>query len=64
MKLLDPDYCKKQAREVSARTKELRNQCVKHDLVRIARSYTLLAEVAESRKKYVAKQAEASCLED
>jgi hypothetical protein len=51
MKLLDPDYCKKQAQEVSARTEELRNQCVKRDLVRIAHSYNLLAELAENRKK-------------
>jgi hypothetical protein len=51
MKLLDPDYCRKQAMEVGAQTEALRNRCVKPDLIRIARSYQLLAELAESRQK-------------
>jgi hypothetical protein len=56
MKLLDPDYCRRQAREVGAQVEELRNHCVKRDLARITRSYHLLAELAESRQKSVAKQ--------
>jgi len=59
MKLLDPDYCRKQAKQVGAQIDELRNHCVKRDLVRITRSYHLLAELAESRQKSVAKQTEA-----
>jgi hypothetical protein len=51
MKLLDPDYCRKQAREVGAQVEELRNRCVKRDLARITASYHLLAELAESRQK-------------
>ena len=59
MKLLVPDYCRKQAKEVGAQSEELRNHSVKRDLIRITRSYHLLAELAESRQKSVAKQTEA-----
>ena len=57
MKLLDPDYCRKQAKEVGAQSEELRNHSVKRDLIRITRSYSLLAELAENRRRD-GKQAE------
>ncbi len=60
MKLLDPEYCRKQASEVDAQSEELRNRCVKGDLIRITRSYRLLAELAENRQKDAGKQANAS----
>jgi len=46
-KLLDPDYCLAQAKELAAQAKSAPNGSVREMLLRVSRSYADLATFAE-----------------